>query len=174
MVNFTLLFILAEDSPPPLVSPEYTAGHRIACRKMSMKRNFLAIRGNSPWSYCIGGSRDSVAGITTLYGLEGLGMESWWGEIFRTYSDRLQSPPSLLYNGYRVFPGGKNGRGVMLSPHPLIVPKLRKIWAIPPLSLWVLLGLLRGSFHLLHRCIQNFCLGAGRSDNEAVYTMCSL
>ena len=26
------------------------------------------------------------------------------GEIFRTYPDRLQGPPSLLYNGYRVFP----------------------------------------------------------------------
>jgi hypothetical protein len=24
-----------------------------------------------------------------------------------TYPDRLRGPPSLLYNGYRVFPGGK-------------------------------------------------------------------
>jgi hypothetical protein len=29
------------------------------------------------------------------------------GEIFRTRSDRPWGPPSLLYNGYRVFPGGK-------------------------------------------------------------------
>jgi hypothetical protein len=29
------------------------------------------------------------------------------GEIFRTHSDRPWDPPSLLYNGYRVFPGGK-------------------------------------------------------------------
>jgi hypothetical protein len=27
--------------------------------------------------------------------------------IFRTCPDRLWRPPSLLYNGYRVFPGGK-------------------------------------------------------------------
>ena len=27
-----------------------------------------------------------------------------WGEIFCTYSDRLRGAPSLLYNGYRVFP----------------------------------------------------------------------
>jgi len=29
------------------------------------------------------------------------------GEFFRTCPDRPWSPPSLLYNGYRVFPGGK-------------------------------------------------------------------
>jgi hypothetical protein len=28
-------------------------------------------------------------------------------EIFRTRPDRPWGPPSLLYNGYRVFPGGK-------------------------------------------------------------------
>jgi hypothetical protein len=64
-------------------------------------------------------SRDSVAGIATRYGLEGSGIETRWGEIFRTYPDRLRGPPSLLYNGYRVFPGGKDGRGVMLTTHPL-------------------------------------------------------
>ena len=29
------------------------------------------------------------------------------GEIFRTRPDRHWGPPSLLYNGYRVIPGGK-------------------------------------------------------------------
>ena len=29
------------------------------------------------------------------------------GEIFLTRPDRPWCPPSLLYNGYRVFPGGK-------------------------------------------------------------------
>jgi hypothetical protein len=33
--------------------------------------------------------------------------KSLWGEIFRTYPDRLRGPPSLLYNEYRVFPGVK-------------------------------------------------------------------
>jgi len=28
------------------------------------------------------------------------------GEIFRTCPDGSWVPPSLLYNGYRVFPGG--------------------------------------------------------------------
>ena len=41
----------------------------------------------------------SVVGLATRYGLEGPGIESRWGEIFRTYPDRLRGPPSLLYNG---------------------------------------------------------------------------
>jgi hypothetical protein len=91
---------------------------------------------------------DSAVGIATRYGLEGPGIESRWGEIFRTYPDRLRGPPSLLYNGYRVFSGGKGGQGVMLTTHTLLVPRLRKSRAIPPLTLWVLLGLLRGSLYL--------------------------
>jgi len=66
------------------------------------------------------------AGIATRYGLEGPGIESRGSEIFRTYADRLRGPPSLLYNGYRVFLGAKGGRGVMLTTHPLLVPRLRK------------------------------------------------
>jgi hypothetical protein len=40
------------------------------------------------------------------------------GEIFRTCPDRPWSTPSLLYNGYRVFPGGKvrPGRAADHSP----------------------------------------------------------
>ena len=96
-------------------------------------------------------SSDSAVGIATCYRPEGPGIESQWGEIFRTYPDRLQGPPSLLYNGYRVFPGGKGDRGVMMTTHTFLVPRLRKSWAIPPLTLWVLLGLLQGSSPLSSR-----------------------
>jgi hypothetical protein len=72
------------------------------------------------------GSRDSSVGIATLYGLEGPRIESRWGEIFRTYPNRFRGPLSLLYNGYRVFHGSKGGRGVMLTTHPLLEPRLRK------------------------------------------------
>ena len=34
------------------------------------------------------------------------GLNPGWGEIFRTRPHRLWGPPSLLYNGYQVFPGG--------------------------------------------------------------------
>jgi hypothetical protein len=40
------------------------------------------------------------------------------GEIFRTCPDRPWGPTSLLYNGYRVFPGVESGGGVTLTPHP--------------------------------------------------------
>ena len=52
--------------------------------------------------------RDSAVGIATRYGLDGPGIESrWGGEIFRILPDQTWGPPSLLYNGYRDFPGGK-------------------------------------------------------------------
>jgi hypothetical protein len=38
------------------------------------------------------------------------------GEIFRTCPDRPWGPPSLLYNGYRVIPGGKNRPGRDADP----------------------------------------------------------
>jgi hypothetical protein len=98
---------------------------------------------------CNSRSRDSSVGIATRYGLEGPGIESRWGEIFRTYPDRLRGAPSFLYNRYRIFPGGIGGRGVKLTTHSLLVPRLTKSWAIPPLTLWVLLGLLRGSLYLI-------------------------
>ena len=58
------------------------------------------------------------------------------GEIFRTCPDRPWGPPSLLYNAYPVLHGGKSGQGVMLTPHPLLVPWSRKSTAIPLLPLW--------------------------------------
>jgi hypothetical protein len=39
----------------------------------------------------------SVVGIATGYGLYGPGIESRWGEIFRTYPDRPWGPPSLMF-----------------------------------------------------------------------------
>jgi len=51
---------------------------------------------------------ESMVSIVTRYGLDGLWIESWWGgKIFHTRPDRPWGPPSLLYNGYRVFPRGK-------------------------------------------------------------------
>jgi len=40
------------------------------------------------------------------------------GEIFRTCPDRPWGPPSLLYNGYGVFPGGKERPGRDADPSP--------------------------------------------------------
>jgi hypothetical protein len=39
-------------------------------------------------------------------------------EIFRTCPDRLWGPPSLLYNGHRLFPGGRKRPGRDADPSP--------------------------------------------------------
>ena len=46
----------------------------------------------------------SVVDIATAYGLDGPGIESQvGGETFRDRPVRTWGPPSLLYNGYRIF-----------------------------------------------------------------------
>ena len=60
----------------------------------------------------------SSVGIANGYGQDGPGIESRLGEIFRTCPDRLWGPPSLLYDGYRFFPGGKERSGRDADPSP--------------------------------------------------------
>jgi hypothetical protein len=61
----------------------------------------------------------SVVGIATGYGVDGPVIESrWGGEIFRTCPDRPWGPPSLLYDWYRVFPGGRKRPGRDVDPSP--------------------------------------------------------
>ena len=76
----------------------------------------------------------SICGHTTGWTVRG--SNPGGGEIFRTCPDRPWGPPSLLYNGHRVYRGVKSGRGVTLTPHPLLVPWSWKGRAIPLLPLW--------------------------------------
>ena len=70
--------------------------------------------------------RDNSVGIATRYWLDGPGIESrWGGEIFRNRPDRPWGPHSLLYNGYRVFPGGKAVGAWRWQPTPS-KPRLKK------------------------------------------------
>jgi len=67
-------------------------------------------------SYC---GADSSVGIATGYGLDGPRIEfRWGGEIFRICPDLPWGPLSLLYKGYRVFPGGKERPGRNADPSP--------------------------------------------------------
>jgi hypothetical protein len=91
---------------------------------------------NWGWSLLLFWGLDSSVGIATGYGLDGHGMESLGSEIFRTYPYPPWGPPSLLYSGYRVFPGVKSSWGVLLPPHSLLLPWSRKSRAIPLLPLW--------------------------------------
>ena len=84
--------------------------------------------------YLVGPVAKSVKRLATGWTVRG--SNPGGGEIFRTCPDRHWGPPSLLYNGYRVFPGVKCGRGVTLTSHPLLVPWSRKGRAIPLLPLW--------------------------------------
>jgi len=60
----------------------------------------------------------SSVGIKTGYELDCPGSNPGGDDILRTCPDRPWGPPSLLLNGYQVFPGVRSGRGVTLTPHP--------------------------------------------------------
>jgi len=52
-----------------------------------------------------------IGTASSLYGIH--------KNLFRTCSDRPCGPPTLLYNGYRVFPGGKAAGAWRLPPTPI-------------------------------------------------------
>ena len=83
------------------------------------KYNIIIIIIMELWTGC-------VIGIATGYGLDGPGIEYRWGEIFRTRPDRPWSQPSLLYNGHRVFPGGKERPGRDADPSPPSITVVKK------------------------------------------------
>ena len=83
---------------------------------------------------CSGG-RDSSVGIVTSYGLDGPGSNPGEGEISRTRPDWPWGPPSLLYNGYRVFTGGKAARAWPWPPTPIFSAEVLnwvEIYLYPP------------------------------------------
>ena len=65
------------------------------------------------------------------------GLNPGGGEIFRTCPDRAWAHhPASCTMGTGSFLGVKSGRGVTLTPHPLLVPWSRKGRAIPLLPVW--------------------------------------
>jgi hypothetical protein len=94
------------------------------------------------------GGRDSSVGIATGYGLDGPGVESRWGRNFSHTSRpalRLTQPPVQWVPGLSR---GYSGRGVVLTTHPLLVPRSRKSRAIPLPPLWAF-GSVTGYLYLL-------------------------
>ena len=70
------------------------------------------------------------------------------------FSDRPDRPLGLLYNGYRVFPGGKVRPGHGAGNSPLLVPQTWKKRTIPLPTLWATTGPIKGSLYL---CLTDFC-----------------
>ena len=68
--------------------------------------------------------RDSSVGITTCYGLEDPAIESRCRRDFPHPSRTALGPSSLLYNGYRVFPGGKEAGVSYFSFYQIVVIKI--------------------------------------------------
>jgi len=88
-------------------------------------------------------SRDSSVGIPTRYELDCPGIESPWGRDFPHPSRRLWGPPSLLYNGYRVFPGGKAAGAWRWPPTQSIAEVKERVELYvysPPRTSWPVLG----------------------------------
>jgi hypothetical protein len=61
----------------------------------------------------------SSVGIATGYGLDGPEIESRWRRDFPHLPNRPWGQPSLLYNGYRIFPGGRKRPGRDADPSAL-------------------------------------------------------
>ena len=62
--------------------------------------------------------RDSSVGIATGYGVDGSGIESWWGARFSApVQTGPEAHPASYIMGTRSFPG-QSGQGVALTTHP--------------------------------------------------------
>jgi hypothetical protein len=101
----------------------------------------------------------------TRYGLDGQGIESGEGEIFRNRRHRPWGPPSLLYNGYRFSsPGVKRpGRGFDRPPH--LAQRLKKEYGYTPTPIR-LHGVYGEKPYLLR--------GGGRKDIQHFWVACSI
>ena len=73
------------------------------------------------------GPGSSVVGIATGYGLDSPGIESRWGARFSApVQNGPGAHPASCTMGTRSFPRVKRGRGITLTPHPLLVPMVTK------------------------------------------------
>jgi hypothetical protein len=89
------------------------------------------------------GGPGSIASIVTGYGLDGPGIEFRWGaRFFAPVQTGPAAHPASCTTGTGSFPGVKSGRGVTLTPHPLLVPwswmgraiSLLPPWAVRPVQ----------------------------------------
>ena len=103
-------------------------------RHFSEAEYILSIKYVSPSVTC---GPDSSIGIATGYGLDSPRILSRWGARFSApVQTGPGAHPASCTMGTGSSPGVKSGRGVTLTPHPLLVPWSWKGTAIPLLPLW--------------------------------------
>ena len=83
----------------------------------------------------------SSVGIATELRDGRSGIESRWGRDFPPVQPGPGAHPASCTMGTGSFPGVKCGRGVLLTAHPLLVPRSWKSRAIPLPTLWATPGL---------------------------------
>ena len=83
----------------------------------------------------------SSVGIATELGAGRSGIEFRWGRDFPPFQTGPGAHPTSCKICTVSFPGLKCGRGVLLTTHPLLVPRSWKSRAIPLPTLWTTPGL---------------------------------
>ena len=73
-----------------------------------------------------GVGRYSSVGIPTLYGLDGPGIESWWGRNFPHLSMSALGPTQPPIQRVPGLSRWESGRGVMLTIHPHLALKVKE------------------------------------------------
>jgi hypothetical protein len=83
-------------------------------------------------------------GIATDYGLDGPGIESRWGRVIPPVETGPGAHTASCTMGTGSFLGVKYGRGMLLTPRPLLVPMSWKSRAVPQPTLWATTGTCNG------------------------------
>ena len=83
----------------------------------------------------------SLVGIVTEQRAERSGIETRWGRYFPPVQTGPGAHPASCKMGTGSFLGVKCGRAVLLTTHPLLVPRSLKSRAIPLPTLWATPGL---------------------------------
>ena len=115
------------------------------------RRRFLLSSKRPPslLFYILYSGPGSSVGIATAYGLDGRGIESQWGRDFPHLSRPTLGPtkPPVQWVT-RSFPGVSCGRGVTLTPHPLLVPRSKIEYSYTSTLPKGLCGLRKGETYL--------------------------
>ena len=92
-------------------------------------------------------------GLFLSPGLDGPGSNPGGGRGFPPAQTGPGAHPASCKMGTGSFPGVNCGRGVLLTTHPLLVPRSWKSRAIPPPTLWATPVLLRDHFTFLPEAV---------------------